>query len=533
MIRNFENAREAYKNGDKRPKGISKKYLMSRGIYLQKYCRDIRFLDDCIIAKCRSTTTGKVSGCLVIEITANESGFKTKKRNFGKVKNTFTVIQGKWNFGKAILVEGFEDGLSLLKMGVTSTVCSTNGTSGMTTFRPSKYCKSVTIVPDNDEAGRNAAAKFIQVTRGENIIANIHELPLGKDANEYLNLEREKGGKPKLKIPVSQENQDLPHWCMPIPKVDNGFVGHSVAELHLMKQKPLKYLVKDTIPVGLIIVAGRPKIGKSLFVTDLAIGTGYKRKILGKSTQMQGSVLYLALEDSSRRITERLEKLGPDIDWCEDKKLTIWCMSSGEKFPELDKGGIEKLKSWISITSDPVLIIIDVLEKVRPSPKGRQSEYKAAYNDFSEVNKLANEHGICVVAVTHTRKSNGKSEDPFQTILGTTGLEAVADAALVFVQAGSGIELHGRGRDLPAFSRSVALKNCRWRSYGKPEVAGLSRTQKTVLKAIRKSLPESVSPNQIIKKTGVDESSVQKALGVLCRKGLVRKPTRGQYRFRR
>jgi RecA-family ATPase len=62
------------------------------------------------------------------------------------------------------------------------------------------------------------------------------------------------------------------------------------------------------------IFAGKPKIGKSSFLYDVCLATAADRFVLGDIKPTQGDVLYLALEDSQRRLKKRLDKLWPHGD---------------------------------------------------------------------------------------------------------------------------------------------------------------------------------------------------------------------------
>jgi RecA-family ATPase len=64
--------------------------------------------------------------------------------------------------------------------------------------------------------------------------------------------------------------------------------------------------VPGLLPVGLVMLAGRPKQGKSWLALQMAVAVGTGGKLLGQDVP-EGKTLYLALEDSARRIKSRLE----------------------------------------------------------------------------------------------------------------------------------------------------------------------------------------------------------------------------------
>src|SRR5262249_30876502 len=60
---------------------------------------------------------------------------------------------------------------------------------------------------------------------------------------------------------------------------------------------------------GVTILASKPKIGKSWLALDICIATAGGRFTLGELKPRTGDVLYLALEDSQRRLQRRIDRL--------------------------------------------------------------------------------------------------------------------------------------------------------------------------------------------------------------------------------
>ena len=113
---------------------------------------------------------------------------------------------------------------------------------------------------------------------------------------------------------------------------------------------------------GLSLLAGPPKVGKSRLSLDLALSVAGGGKAFGAIPVRPGPVLYLALEDTPRRLKLRVGKLlgdrgvpaGLDI-------ATDW--------PTLPVGGDVALATWLDAHPDVRLVVIDVFAKVRgPTP---------------------------------------------------------------------------------------------------------------------------------------------------------------------
>lgn len=76
----------------------------------------------------------------------------------------------------------------------------------------------------------------------------------------------------------------------------------NAAQLQSKAFQPVRWVVPDVIPEGLTIIAGKPKLGKSWLVLDIALAAAQGGWTLGDRHCIQGDVLYAALEDGERRL---------------------------------------------------------------------------------------------------------------------------------------------------------------------------------------------------------------------------------------
>ena len=197
---------------------------------------------------------------------------------------------------------------------------------------------------------------------------------------------------------------------------------------------PIKFVIPDYVPEGVTIFAGKPKIGKSWLLYDVCLAVAAGRFVLGAIRPTEGDVLYLALEDSSRRLKQRLQKLWPDGAWPERLKLAT-------EWRKADAGGVDDIAAWCDSVSKPVLVVIDTLEKFRPQVRANFPAYSSDYAAVEGLHKLAHQRGLAIVVIHHVRKMD--ADDPFDTVSGTNGLTGAADTILVLKRQSSRIPATG------------------------------------------------------------------------------------------
>ena len=95
-------------------------------------------------------------------------------------------------------------------------------------------------------------------------------------------------------------------------------------ELQSMEFPPIAWIVRNIIPAeGVVLLCSKPKFGKSWLAYDLCIACTTDRFTLGTIKPAQGNVLYLALEDSKRRLQRRMTKLLPTFGSAWPDKLLL------------------------------------------------------------------------------------------------------------------------------------------------------------------------------------------------------------------
>ena len=198
-------------------------------------------------------------------------------------------------------------------------------------------------------------------------------------------------------------------------------------------------VVEGLLYPGVYLFVGAPKVGKSFLMAQLAYHVSKGLPLWGYEVR-QGAVLYMALEDDYPRLQGRLYRMFGE-DSAADLHLSIYAK-------QLNSGLEEQLRRFVREHPDTRLIIIDTLQKIREAGAEKYS-YADDYKVITSLKHLADEKGVCLLLVHHTRKQ--QADDKFDMISGTNGLMGAADGAFLLQKerrTDSAATLDISGRDL-------------------------------------------------------------------------------------
>jgi RecA-family ATPase len=295
----------------------------------------------------------------------------------------------------------------------------------------------------------------------------------------------------------------------------------TAAELMAATFPPARFAVPTLIPDGLAFLAGAPKLGKSWLMLGLGIAVASGGHALGTIEVERGEVLYLSLEDSPRRLQERLSMvLGDDQPPAGLHFETEW--------PRMGSGGAERIEEWIGEHLDARLVIIDVFTRIRAPELKRADLYRADYEAAIELQSIATRSGVAIVCVYHTRKT--EDSDFVAMMSGTFGLAAGADTILI-ARRGRGeadATLYATGRDIT--EQELALRFApearTWAILGDAAIYSLGETRRELYEAIKDH--ETLTPKQAASVTSVSYELAKKTLQRMAKDGEL-KADRGRY----
>jgi AAA domain len=251
------------------------------------------------------------------------------------------------------------------------------------------------------------------------------------------------------------------------------------------------YAVEGVIPEGMCVLAGKPKLGKSWMALNLGIAVSEGGTALNAIDVEAGDILYLALEDTKRRLKGRLQKLLSAQQGRTPSRLTLVT-----RCPRQGAGGIEYLEEWIRAHPGARLIVIDTWPKFRPTKSRGRDSYEEDYEHAAALKALADRHGIAILVIAHCRKMD--AEDPVDSVSGTLGLTGAADAVLVLKRERGQHDatLFITGRDIE--EKELALrwdgKYALWSIVGEAAQYRMTKDRTDVLALLQKEGP--LSPTE-------------------------------------
>ena len=285
------------------------------------------------------------------------------------------------------------------------------------------------------------------------------------------------------------------------------FLANGIDMRSLMTEDipPLKFAVKPILPEGLVCIAGRPKAMKSWQMLKLCFCVENGLDYLGHNVE-QGNALYLALEDSKRRLKERTFKLKHnDVQYFPTTDIEA---------PYLNNGLEEDLQRWIDGVKNPKLIVIDTLARVKQRVSGfnKGTAYDQDNELLRRIQQLAITNGVCIAFITHLSKA--QQDYSFDKITGSVGLQGMTDAMWLIDRGDNSpnASITGRGRDILDFQYAVKWNDetMTYDFVGNKFEIELNENRKMILdamKELKRSGKIEVRPIDIIKHLGATSNS--------------------------
>lgn len=428
------------------------------------------------------------------------------------------------------IVEGEKDVLALEMQGAVAS-CNPGGAGKFKREFAEHFAgANCILIPDNDDPGHEHMKQVAE-----------HLAPVARSVT-MLDLAGYPWTDKKLKMPPKADVSDwlaaddshtldlLLEWAEAVkPLSENKPMIFSAEELMRQKFEDVQMAVPGFLAEGLNILAGAPKIGKSWIVLSLALSIATGTPALGSIEVVEGDVLYLALEDTPRRLQRRMfvmigETEGPE-------RLEFACT-----WPKLNAGGLDRLEDWLKEHDGARLVIIDTLAKVKGG--GNENANGSMYNDdyafIASIKALADQYAVCIVLIHHQRKAS--SEDALNTVAGSTGLTGAADAILVLTRArGSDAGyLYVTGRDVEESKAMLEFEpqTGQWLYLGDADDVQEQNDQTKVIALLKEAHDAQqgpMTPSEVAQALDMKDGTAKWLLSKMVQEGKIGKLKRGQY----
>ena len=303
----------------------------------------------------------------------------------------------------------------------------------------------------------------------------------------------------------------------------------SATELMEREFEPIRWTVPGLIPEGLILLAGKPKVGKSWLALHLCHAVAFETGgyALGQIEVEPGKAVYYGLEDSERRLQERLKGISCGLPIPGNLFIS-------NKLDRLDTGGLEEIEAFLEDNPETRLVVIDTLARVKPRTRRNTDAYETDTEIMGNLQNIAMRHGVTVLVVHHMRKNVKDADDVFDGVLGSTGLTGTADGTIL-VQRGrqsKEVVMHITGRDVEEQQLSVKFDlsdRVPFNLMGTTEEVHMSDTRKEILEYLEEN--GLTGPKELSKALGKNYNTTKNMLLAMLKEGLISNE-KGKYKNR-
>ena len=237
-----------------------------------------------------------------------------------------------------------------------------------------------------------------------------------------------------------------------------GLTGLETMDAETLVNTPLEtvpFVVSELIPQGLHIIGGAAKIGKSWLMLWLGLMVAKGAPIWNYESK-QGTVLYLALEDSYERLQRRL------LDITDEGSPNLHC---AVECKTLADGFCEDIDKFMEENRNTKLIIVDTFQKIRSDVGSAANLYSNDYKELGTLKTLASKHRVAIILVHHLRKQG--ASDPVNTLTGSTGISGAVDSTFILQRdkrTENAATLFCTGRDIKTLEIPLVFsqESCTW-----------------------------------------------------------------------
>ena len=229
-----------------------------------------------------------------------------------------------------------------------------------------------------------------------------------------------------------------PRADAPKPVAPDGLRSLSWAEIMAEPAEPPPMLATGIPKVGLTVLAGPPKVGKSLYVSQTAL-------------ELRCRVLYVAEEGSLGGIGWRLRHQAEALGVSEDPPFELL----HRQHVRLDNlGSVKALRARVEAFR-LALVIIDPLNRAHGADENRPTQMTPVMDAMAGI---AYDFECAVVAIHHLAKpSMERRGDIWDRFRGASSIRSGTDANLIMDGSSDRVRMYGEFRDAEPLSKYLEL----------------------------------------------------------------------------
>lgn len=305
----------------------------------------------------------------------------------------------------------------------------------------------------------------------------------------------------------------------------------SAKDLSTIPFPPKTWIIPDLLPVGLTILAGKPKSGKSILALNILHSLAEGEKVLGEFPCRLQMVFYMGLEDHPRRIQARLRKMGgypsPNL---------LILDTEDYRHPRGGKSSdtLGRLGRFLEEQPHLRLLVIDTLGRIRSNEDHKGSLYQLDTDFVGAIQRMATSHNVAILVIHHLNKR--RTFDDQEAISGTTAIAGAADTLWILKRPPGSrkARLAVIGRDLPEMEYNLEFDPAilRWISRGPSdelaEGEAVSPLRRQIIELLMSSR-EPFGPSAIAKALGKKVGNIKVYLSAMKVEGLISHVGKGQW----
>ncbi|MCB2141200.1 AAA family ATPase [bacterium] len=342
----------------------------------------------------------------------------------------------------------------------------------------------------------------------------MHQLDLGKNSMDG-----------KRVYIFHEDKQDEPIAVVESKKSRKYPSTRTAIDLAMMEFDPIQFIIAGLLPIGLSIIVGLSKIGKSLLTVMMTLAVGNGQRLFETLDTIKSQVLLLSMEDKERTLHNRVIKMLPKYPASDEVKVaTEW----GHDFEE----NLQFLKAYLEDHSMVRLVVIDTLSLF--CGESNKGTYTSDYKNLSKLRDISIDYDISILAVHHIVKNPPK--DWLSAPYGSHGISGAADS-IMFLERNRELKsakLRYAVRDGESGSHSLRLnsKNLTWEEAGSPHPLQNKPEQRQLFDILH-SAKRPMTLAEITNQSGKKKTNVHKMLRSMVGKGILLQSKHGVYAIAR